>query len=108
MSAFDDDPEYEAQLKEVLGSSYEENQNEEEMGDFLEGADDISKDGVLDDAPTFRMKLPASEGRGKEPEQLSDIGIVEGKALSEDARSISTCDDSPSGPVSIDFWLMLM
>jgi len=101
MSAFDDDLEYEAQLKEVLGSSYEENQDGEEMGDFVEGTDDISEDGVLDDAPTFRMKLPSSAGRGKEPEQLSDIGIVEGKALSEDARSVSTGDDSPSLPVSL-------
>jgi hypothetical protein len=95
MSAFDDDPEYEAQLKEILGSSYPETQDDEEMGDFV-GGDDLSEDGVLEDAPTFRLKLPSSAGRGKEPEHVSDIGIVEGKALSEDARSISTGDDSPS------------
>jgi len=95
MTAFDDDLEYEVQLKEVLGSSYQENDNEEEMGDFTGGGDDNSEDGVLDDAPTFRMKVPHSEGRGKQPE-TSDMGLVEGRVLSEDARSISTGDDSPS------------
>ena len=104
MTAFDDDPEYEAQLKEVLGDQHNNpiswTQNDdvdaEEMGDFIEGGDDKSEDGVLDDAPTFRMKLPPGETRGKELEEVSEVGVLEGRALSEDARSISTGDDSPS------------
>jgi hypothetical protein len=103
MTAFDDDPEYEAQLKDVLGeqlSSWQNNGEDEEMGDFVAETDDRSEDGVLDDAPTFRMKLPPeikdeAQRIPKDEDDVSDIGLGDTK-LSEDARSISTGDDSPS------------
>jgi hypothetical protein len=97
MTAFDDDPEYEAQLKDVLGdqSTWHENGESEEMGEFIGDTENHSEDSVLDDAPTFRMKLPHE---GSQPartrEDGSEIGADD--KMSEDARSISTGDDSPS------------
>lgn len=107
MTAFDDDPEYEAQLKDVLGdqlSSWKDNGGDEEMGDFVAETDDKSEDGVLDDAPTFRMKLPPATTEEtqripKDEDDVSDIGLGDTK-MSEDARSLSTGDDSPSVPVT--------
>ena len=109
MSAFDDDPEYEAQLKEVLGDeafpSLQDN-GDEEMGEF-EGPtrqdDEQSEDGVLDNAPTFRMKVPGNSDNMDTANQLSVAGEENGPALSEDARSISTGDDSPSVQVPTEF-----
>ena len=107
MSAFDDDPEYEAQLKEVLGDEPFLD-GDEEMGDFHEGQirqdDERSEDGVLDDAPTFRIKVPVNSesiDTVNQEEQLSIVEQENGPALSEDARSISTGDDSPSIQVRI-------
>jgi hypothetical protein len=108
MTAFDDDPDYEAQLKDVLGdqlSSWQETGDEsteqQEMGDFVKDTDDQSEDGVLDDAPSFRLKLPPESKllHLKDEDTLSITGIGEDRALSEDARSISTGDDSPSAQV---------
>ena len=98
MTAFDDDPEYEAQLHDVLNSerTWQSSTNDdegEEMGEFVaDTTDDVGMrseedEGILDDAPRFRMKVPV-----KRAEEGSDNG----KAMSEDARSISTGDDSPS------------
>jgi hypothetical protein len=109
MTAFDDDPEYEAQLKDALGEQISEwqtpqGQTEEEFGDFAREGDNQSEDGVLEDVPTFRMKLrpetPPAElriARDDDEASLEDLG--EDKALSEDARSVSTGDDSPSAQV---------
>jgi len=109
MTAFDDDPEYEAQLKDVLGDQHpswreddnEEGEQERAAEEFAKDADDESVDSVLDDAPTFRLKLPPHTSQtelqmSKDEEELSTTGIRDGRALSEDARSISTGDDSPS------------
>lgn len=98
MTAFDDDPEYEAQLKDVLGdqlATWPENGDDDEMGELVGDMDNISEDSMLDDAPTFRMKLPKeAESSGKRiAEDGSDMGE---RPMSEDARSISTGDDSPS------------
>jgi hypothetical protein len=63
--------------------------------------DEESEDGVLDDAPSFRIKKKDTGGRDDDNgEELLDIlpGDEE-RALSEDARSISTGDDSPSAQV---------
>ena len=106
MTAFDDDPEYEAQLQDVLSSerpwhrTLSDNAPDEEMGEFVadttgdgETRSDIDEDddeGVLDDAPRFRMKVPV-KGTADD-----NNGSENGKAMSEDARSISTGDDSPS------------
>ena len=105
MTAFDDDPEYEAQLHDVLDSerTWQSPTNDdegEEMGEFvanttedagIRSEEDEEDEGILADAPRFRMKVPV-----KGAEEGSDNG----KALSEDARSISTGDDSPSVQVS--------
>src|ERR1700737_3493232 len=93
MSAFDDDPEYEAQLKDVLGDDpgWQPREGDDEFGDQ---AGDISEDDVLDDAPTFRMKFPR-EGDKHIPKD-DDLEMGEERLLSEDTRSISTGDDSPS------------
>jgi hypothetical protein len=103
MTAFDDDPEYEAQLKDALGDevvSWRGNNEEQEepMGDFVAATDDQSEDGVLDDAPSFRMKVP-SENDARNVKDEDDVSVAENRderLLSEDARSISTGDDSPS------------
>lgn len=101
MTAFDDDPEYEAQLHDVLNAerTWQRPTNDadegEQMGEFVADttedaemrSDDEEDEGVLDDAPRFRMKVPVSG---------ADDGSENGKAMSEDARSISTGDDSPS------------
>ena len=107
MTAFDDDPEYEAQLQDVLSSertwqnTLTDNAQDEELGDFVvaetsgdvggrsDDEDEDEDEGVLDDAPRFRMKVPV-KGMG------DDNASENGKAMSEDARSISTGDDSPS------------
>jgi hypothetical protein len=104
MTAFDDDPEYEAQLRDVLGdetSPWPDIGQQEEMGELVKDTDDQSEDDVLNDAPTFRMKLPHGESKGtrritKDDDEISITDIKDGKAMSEDARSISTGDDSPS------------
>lgn len=115
MTAFDDDPEYEAQLQDVLSSertcqnSMSQNAEEiEEMGEFvvnkaLEPREERSEDedddeGVLDDAPRFRMRMPVKG--------TDDDGSDNGKAMSEDARSISTGDDSPSVQVPAPKYLV--
>jgi hypothetical protein len=108
MTAFDDDPEYEAQLKDALGdeaSSLHDTANaeeSEEMGVFGRVTGNESGDEVLDDAPTFRMKLPPGEGQ-EELSQIEDDAAItrigDDGAMSEDARSISTGDDSPSAQV---------
>jgi hypothetical protein len=107
MTAFDEDPEYEAQLRDVLDNETfpwrEDNPQEEEMGEFVKVTDHQSEDDVLNDAPTFRrMKVPPEstlEGRRPTNEEEEEIFIKDGKAMSEDARSISTGDDSPSAQV---------
>src|SRR5271155_3326167 len=111
MTAFDDDPEYEAQLRDVLGhdkvaawrDSSSNNVDHEEMGDFVKDTDDGSEDGVLNDAPNFRLRVPPSSSSNQKQrtkdDDDDDEGSVSGKILSEDARSISTGDDSPSVPV---------
>ena len=109
MTAFDDDPEYEAQLRDVLGEdkvaawrdSSSNNLDHEEMGDFVKDTDDGSEDGVLNDAPNFRLRVPpsSSSNERQRTKEDDDEGSVSGKILSEDARSISTGDDSPSVPV---------
>ena len=93
MSAFDDDPEYEAQLKDVLGDDpgWQPREGDDEFGDQ---AGDISEDDVLDDAPTFRRTFPR-EGDKHIPKD-DDLEMGEERLLSEDTRSISTGDDSPS------------
>src|SRR5277367_6456556 len=108
MTAFDDDPEYEAQLRDVLGddhqvatwrdSSHHNVDHDEEMGDFVKDTDDGSEDGVLNDAPNFRLRVPPSSSSNQKQriKDDDDEGSVSGKILSEDARSISTGDDSPS------------
>jgi len=103
MTAFDDDPEYEAQLRDVLGDemSLWPDIEQQEMGELVKDTDDHSEDDVLNDAPTFRMKLPPGESREtprmeKDDDEMSITDIKDGKAMSEDARSISTGDDSPS------------
>lgn len=115
MTAFDDDPEYEAQLQDVLSSertwqdTLTDNVQDEELGDFVvaetsgdvggrsDDEDEDEDEGVLDDAPRFRMKVPV-KGTG------DDNASENGKAMSEDARSISTGDDSPSVQVSRPLW----
>jgi hypothetical protein len=111
MTAFDDDPEYEAQLRDVLGDdkvaawkdSSSNNVDHAEMGDFVKDTDDGSEDGVLNDAPNFRLRVPPSSSSSNQKQRTKedddDEGSVSGKILSEDARSISTGDDSPSVPV---------
>jgi hypothetical protein len=106
MTGFDDDPEYEAQLKLLLradehsprpqtADSRSPDDGVEETGEFLNlSPDDNSVDDVLDDAPKFRIALPAQAK--KQPDADDRNGAVEGAVLSEDARSISTGDDSPS------------
>lgn len=104
MTAFDDDPEYEAQLRDVLGdetSTWADIEQQEEMGEFVKETDGRFEDDVLNDAPTFRMKLPPGDSDGtrrmaKDDDEISITGIKDGKAMSEDARSVSTGDDSPS------------
>ena len=104
MTEFEDDPEYEAQLKDVLGdetSQWPDIGQQQEMGEPVKDTDDQSEDDVLNDAPTFRMKLPPGESKGtrrtaKDDDEMSITSIKDGKAMSEDARSISTGDDSPS------------
>jgi hypothetical protein len=101
MTAFDDDPEYEAQLKDVLGDRpWQQDGQDEEMGEF-KGDDAMSEDSVLDDAPTFRMKLPGDGSTTVAPtnDDVSEFGGGDDRPLSEDGRSISTGDDSPSVPV---------
>lgn len=77
------------------------------MGDFVKDIDDVSEDDVLTDAPNFRIRapLPSSSNQrqraGEEDEGSVSGGGREDKVLSEDARSISTGDDSPSVPVTI-------
>lgn len=123
MTAFDDDPEYEAQLRDVLGDDHNNDHRladwgdsassshtidrEGEMGDFVKDTDDVSEDGVLNDAPNFRIRapLPSSSNQrqraGEDDEGSVSGGAREDNVLSEDARSISTGDDSPSVPVTI-------
>ena len=100
MTGFDDDPEYEAQLKQVLGE-WPVNGNGTYHGEVVEGTDPKPDNEELpDDAPTFRFKLPLkgkiTEEVAEREEDEDDDAIAEGIALSEDARSISTGDDSPS------------
>jgi hypothetical protein len=105
MTAFDDDPEYEAQLKDVLGDGpWQENGDEEEMGDFI-GDDVMSDDSILDDAPTFRMKLPGdgSTTQAATNDDGSEFDGGDDRPLSEDGRSVSTGDDSPS--VQVRSWV---
>ena len=108
MTAFDDDPEYEAQLKDVLGDHMSTGQDEdnderqEQMGQALKDTDDQSEDGVLNDVPSFRVKLPPeASGSAKQidEDEDDDVSITDIRAMSEDARSISTGDDSPSAQV---------
>src|SRR5271170_379697 len=112
MTAFDYDPEYEAQLRDVLGddhqvatwrdSSHHNVDHDDEMGDFVKDTDDGSEDGVLNDAPNFRLRVPlpsSSSNQRLRTKEDEDEGSVSGKVLSEYARSISTGDDSPSVPV---------
>jgi len=107
----DDDPEYEAQLNEVLGTAptwqgpgdgLPENAEEGEAGAVGKGAHNRSEDGVLAGATSFRTKGLRQE-RGEQvqndDEQLEVSLAGEDRALSEDARSISTGDDSPSAQV---------
>jgi hypothetical protein len=107
MTAFDDDPEYEAQLRDVLGtdqvSAWRDSPHPEieEIGEYVRGTDDGSEDDVLNDAPSFRRKIPRrrAEGgprTGDEDDEDVSGGGKDDKILSEDARSISTGDDSPS------------
>jgi hypothetical protein len=106
MTAFDDDPEYEAQLKDALGdelSTWQASTSQdraEDFGDFVNEADNQSEDGVLEDLQTFRMKLPPDTTMERriagDEEEASVDENVEDTALSEDARSVSTGDDSPS------------
>jgi len=114
MTAFDDDPEYEAQLKHVLDSTStfrDEDAVDEEMGEFIAETDTRSEDSVLDDAPTFRLRIPKRQqssttriSRGEE--EGAAVGVGDDKALSEDARSISTGDDSPSVQVQHLFFVV--
>ena len=119
MDPFDDDPEYEAQLRDVLGhdqvaswrlSSPHPNDegNGEEMGAFVKDTDNVSEDGVLNDAPNFRLRVPRSENETQPTRDDDDEGSVSGgkddRILSEDARSVSTGDDSPSVPVRLGKW----
>ena len=110
----DDDREYEAQLNEVLGGTaptwqgtgdgLPENAEEVEAGAVGKDVDNRSEDGVLADAPSFRMKGLRQEGGEQiqnDDEQLEVPLAGEERALSEDARSISTGDDSPSAQVSL-------
>ena len=107
MTAFDDDPEYEAQLKEVLGdhmSTWQDddnNEGQEQMNPTLRDTDDRSEDSVLNDVRSFRMKLPpeASGSANRIDKDDDDVSITDARAMSEDARSISTGDDSPSAQV---------
>jgi hypothetical protein len=107
MTAFDDDPEYEAQLKDVLGEQiymWRDDGTDRQEGvsvEYVKDTDDQSEDGVLNDAPTFRMKVPreGNEVASKDENEQSITGNRDDKALSEDARSISTGDDSPSAQV---------
>jgi hypothetical protein len=107
MTAFDDDPEYEAQLKEVLGDQMstwqddDNNKGQEQMNLTLRGTGDGSEDSVLNDVPSFRMKLPpeASGSTNRIDKDDDDVSITDARAMSEDARSISTGDDSPSAQV---------
>lgn len=103
MTTHEEDPEYEAQLKDVLGDQGSawphagDDPGDEEMGEFVKDTDDQSEDGVLNDTPSFRIKRPPRENPIKDEEDLSGIvSTRDGKAMSEDARSISTGDDSPS------------
>ena len=106
MTALDDDPEYEAQLKDILreqlSSWRDNNEGQEELGEIVKGPDEQSEDGVLEDAPTFRMKRAleaADQGSAKDEDDAFVGDIRDDKLLSEDARSISTGDDSPSAQV---------
>jgi hypothetical protein len=112
MSSFDDDPEYEAQLRDVLGSQTstapsvlhgQTEADDEELHQFVKETNDVSEDDVLDDTPTFRIKAPYSTGATKQAVRddgrPASSGFGDDKALSEDARSVSTGDDSPSIPV---------
>jgi hypothetical protein len=106
MTAFDDDPEYEAQLKDVLGdqlATWPENGDDDEMGELVGDMDTISEDSVLDDAPTFRMKLPhEAESSGNRIAREDDGSDLGERPMSEDARSVSTGDDSPSVQVCLE------
>lgn len=118
MTAFDDDPEYEAQLRDVLGDdqlaawrdsasvAHAIDSRDEEMGDFVKDTDNVSEDGVLNDMPNFRLRgaLPSSSNerqpaRDDDDDESVSVSGRDDKILSEDARSISTGDDSPSVPV---------
>lgn len=102
MTAFDDDQEYEAQLKDVLNdqvSSMEEGHKERGgQGRIAKEVEEPTDDGVLEDAPSFRMKRRPDGDRlvVKDADEISMEDIREERLLSEDARSISTGDDSPS------------
>jgi hypothetical protein len=107
MTAFDDDPEYEAQLKDVLGdhmSTWQDEENgqgEEQMTNPIKDIDDQSEDDVPSDVPNFRMRVPPeSSGSAKRIDKdEDDVSITDARVMSEDARSISTGDDSPSAQV---------
>ena len=103
MTAFDDNPEYEAQLKDVLFpqmSGRDEDYSEGQEG--VQTIEDQSEYGILNDAPTFRMKVPPDAAAQKIIlYDEDDISLTGGKTMSEDARSISTGDDSPSAQVQL-------
>ena len=115
-SADDDDPEYAAQLNEVLGDTAPTRQrtddglpdNAEEADGGLRDGEDQSEEGVLADAPSFRMKgLPQGGGEQiRNDDEQTEVPLAgEDRALSEDARSISTGDDSPSAQVALQQFL---
>jgi hypothetical protein len=93
MTAFDDDPEYEAQLRQLLGddnSAWRQNANlgsDDEMGEFIQGKGYENGEGNGEVERTFRF-------RGRRQDEGEGV-------VSEDARSISTGDDSPSVHVHV-------
>lgn len=73
MTDTDDDPEYEAQLKDVLGDTQRQPGDDGLAREMLEagdgdaggsGTDKESEDGVLDNAPSFRIKKK-DDGTGR-------------------------------------------
>lgn len=116
MTSLDDDPEYEAQLRDVLGDSADtwtttgdaaaiDSQDGGEPDTLLRdnNAESDNEDRVIANAPSFRMKKgrPQERQRTLNEDQLEVPLAGDERALSEDARSISTADDSPSAQVSI-------
>jgi vacuolar protein sorting-associated protein 8 len=110
MTDTDEDPEYEAQLKDVLGDTQWHHDGlaceavEAGDGDARGRDADMdgeSEDGVLDDVPSFRIKKKDHGRRDQDndPQLQELLPGDEERVLSEDARSISTGDDSPSAQV---------